>query len=57
MVFELLGQTLEAAKLQQEREHGAERLPIPVVKQVARQLMLGLDYLHTDCGVIHTGKP
>jgi serine/threonine-protein kinase SRPK3 len=51
IVFELLGQTIASARLQ----HDARRLPIPIVKQVSRQLLLGLEYLHTVCRVIHTG--
>lgn len=29
-------------------------LPLSLVKQIARQLLLALDYLHKICGVIHT---
>jgi len=55
-VFEVLGQTVEALRLQQDRQHDARRLPIPIVKQISRQLLLGLEYLHSICGVVHTGK-
>ncbi|EQL38806.1 CMGC/SRPK protein kinase, variant 2 [Blastomyces dermatitidis ATCC 26199] len=30
------------------------RLPVRAIKRIARQLLLGLDFLHTECGVIHT---
>ncbi|KAJ1802377.1 serine/threonine protein kinase, CMGC, partial [Coemansia sp. RSA 2599] len=32
----------------------SEGLPIPLVKQVARQIIAGLAYLHGPCGMIHT---
>lgn len=31
------------------------RLPTSLVKDITRQLLLGLDYLHDYCGIIHTG--
>ena len=27
---------------------------MPLVKQITKQVLLGLDYLHRECGVIHT---
>ncbi|KAL9106518.1 MAG: hypothetical protein Q9187_008548, partial [Circinaria calcarea] len=30
------------------------RLPVRVVKVVAKQLLEGLDFLHRECGIIHT---
>jgi serine/threonine-protein kinase SRPK3 len=27
---------------------------MPLVKQITKQVMLGLDYLHRECGIIHT---
>lgn len=32
------------------------RLPKPVLAFTLRRLFEGLDYLHTECNVIHTGK-
>ncbi|KAJ2636362.1 serine/threonine protein kinase, CMGC [Coemansia sp. RSA 1286] len=32
----------------------SEGLPVPLVKQVARQIIAGLAYLHGPCGMIHT---
>ncbi|KIK46302.1 hypothetical protein CY34DRAFT_800648 [Suillus luteus UH-Slu-Lm8-n1] len=29
-------------------------LPVPLVKAVAKQLLLALDFLHHDCHVFHT---
>ncbi|KAM7186317.1 Serine/threonine-protein kinase [Naviculisporaceae sp. PSN 640] len=30
------------------------RIPLPMVKRIATQLLLALDFLHDKCGVIHT---
>lgn len=51
LVFDVLGHHLGRQSLMFHR--GA--LPVKVVKEVARQLLLGLDFLHRDCGIIHTG--
>ncbi|KAG6089726.1 hypothetical protein E4U30_008317 [Claviceps sp. LM220 group G6] len=50
LVFDVLGYHLgyQAAKY----EDG--RLPLKTVKEIVRQLLKGLDFLHTECGVIHT---
>lgn len=52
LVFPVLGNHLglQAAKFEQSR------IPVAVMKEVARQLLQGLDYLHRDCGIIHTGR-
>lgn len=50
MVFEVLGENLLA--LIKKYEH--KGIPIVYVKQIAKQLLLGLDYMHRKCGVIHT---
>lgn len=31
-------------------------LPVTLVKDVARQLLLALDFLHRECQIVHTGK-
>jgi len=33
-----------------------KKLPVPIVKHVARQLLKALDFLHSQCRIIHTGK-
>ncbi|KAI9839839.1 MAG: hypothetical protein M1819_000029 [Sarea resinae] len=50
LVFPVLGHHLglQAAKFEQSR------IPVAVMKEVARQLLQGLDFLHRECGVIHT---
>ncbi|KAK1228956.1 serine/threonine protein kinase, CMGC [Marasmius sp. AFHP31] len=50
MVFEVLGENL----LGLIRRHQQTGVPVPVVKQIAKQVLLGLDYMHRCCGVIHT---
>ena len=30
-------------------------MPIEVVKNIARQSLIGLDFLHRHCNIIHTG--
>lgn len=31
-------------------------LPLPFTKAVVRQTLLALDYLHSECGIIHCGQ-
>jgi hypothetical protein len=28
---------------------------IPIIKRIVRQILLGLDFLHVECGIVHTG--
>lgn len=32
------------------------RIPLPLMRDISRQLLLALSYLHGTCGVIHTGS-
>ncbi|KAJ7489156.1 kinase-like domain-containing protein [Mycena latifolia] len=50
MVFEVLGESL----LGLIKRHQSKGVPIPLVKQVAKQVLMGLDYMHRYCDVIHT---
>ncbi|KAJ7097588.1 kinase-like domain-containing protein [Mycena epipterygia] len=50
MVFEVLGESL----LGLIKRHQNKGVPIPLVKQIAKQVLLGLDYMHRCCDVIHT---
>ncbi|KAL5511950.1 SKY1_2 [Sanghuangporus vaninii] len=50
MVFEVLGENL----LGLIRRHQNKGVPIHLVKQIAKQILLGLDYMHRSCGMIHT---
>lgn len=50
MVFEVLGENL----LGLIRRYKHRGIPIIFVKQIAKQLLAALDFLHRKCGVIHT---
>lgn len=50
MVFEVLGENL----LGLIRRYKHRGIPIVFVKQIAKQLLSSLDFLHRMCGVIHT---
>ncbi|KAL7746438.1 serine/threonine protein kinase, CMGC [Sorochytrium milnesiophthora] len=50
MVFEVLGENLLALI----RRYHHQGIPVHLVKQITAQVLAGLDYLHTDCGIIHT---
>ncbi|KAJ5577020.1 protein kinase [Penicillium sp. DV-2018c] len=50
-VFDVLGHHL----IYQTINYEDGRLPIKVVRTITRQLLLGLDFLHEECGIIHTG--
>jgi len=51
LVFPVLGCHLAA----QAARFNKRRIPVRVMKEVARQLLQGLDFLHRECGIIHTG--
>lgn len=38
------------------RPRGKNRFPIPIAKRIIKQVLLALDYLHRECGYIHTGR-
>lgn len=50
MVFEVLGENL-LGLIKRWNHRG---IPMPIVKQITKQVLLGLDYLHRECGIIHT---
>ncbi|XP_077777193.1 SRSF protein kinase 3 isoform X3 [Podarcis muralis] len=50
MVLEVLGHQL----LKWIIKSNYQGLPIPCVKSILRQVLQGLDYLHTKCKIIHT---
>ncbi|EEH39143.2 protein kinase dsk1 [Paracoccidioides lutzii Pb01] len=50
MVFEVLGENL-LGLIKRWNHRG---IPMALVKQITKQVLLGLDYLHRDCGIIHT---
>ncbi|KAE9397472.1 kinase-like protein [Gymnopus androsaceus JB14] len=50
MVFEVLGENL----LGLIKRHQSKGVPMGLVRQIAKQVLLGLDYMHRECGVVHT---
>ena len=50
MVFEILGVNL----LEIIKRYDYRGIPLPVCKEISRQVLIGLHYLHKYCGIIHT---
>lgn len=50
MVFELLGENL----LGLIRRYQHRGVPAHIVRQISKQVLFGLDYMHRKCGIIHT---
>lgn len=50
MVFEIMGSNL----LTIMKKYDWEGIPVPIARIIARQVLIGLDYLHRLCNVIHT---
>lgn len=50
MVFEVLGENL----LGMIKRWNHRGIPMALVKQITKQVLLGLDHLHRECGIIHT---
>lgn len=50
MVFEVLGESL----LGLLRRFQNQGIPVGLVKEISRQVLYGLDYLHSRCHIIHT---
>ncbi|KAF9434261.1 serine/threonine protein kinase, CMGC group [Entomortierella beljakovae] len=50
MVFEVLGENL----LSLIRRYHHRGIPLHLVQQIAYQVLMGLDYMHRECGIIHT---
>lgn len=50
MVFEVLGENL-LGLIKRWNHRG---IPMPLVRQITKQVLMGLDYLHRECGIIHT---
>ncbi|OCH96308.1 kinase-like protein [Obba rivulosa] len=52
LVTEALGYSLDY--LRKSRDEGDRRVPPSIVKKVVKQVLLGLDYLHQECGIVHS---
>eukprot|EP00798_Chlamydomonas_sp_ICE-L_P015743 gene15743-21864_t len=50
MIFEVLGDNI----LSLIRRYNYKGIPIPIVKNLARQMLIGLDYMHSKLNIIHT---
>lgn len=50
MVFEVLGSNL----LDLIKRYNYRGIPVSVVKSITKQMLIGLDYMHKKCNVIHT---
>lgn len=50
MVFEVLGKNI----LSIIKKFDYRGIPIPIVREIIKQTLMGLDYMHRICGLIHT---
>jgi len=50
MAFEVLGSNL-LTLIRQYRHRG---IPLSIVKRIVKQILMGLEYLHDKCHIIHT---
>ena len=50
MVFEVMGVTL----LEIIKKYNYKGIPIPLVRTITKQILMGLDFLHRICHIIHT---
>ena len=50
MALEVLGKNL----LSTIKKYDYSGIPIPIVREITRQTLMGLDYLHRICNIIHT---
>ncbi|OBZ85449.1 Protein kinase dsk1 [Choanephora cucurbitarum] len=50
MTFEVLGESL----LSLMKRYDYNGIPQHIVKRIAKQMLEGLDYLHRECGIVHT---
>lgn len=50
MVFEILGVNF----LEIIKRYDYKGVPLPLVRKLARQCLIGLDYMHRMCRIIHT---
>jgi serine/threonine-protein kinase SRPK3 len=50
MVFEILGVNL----LEIMKRYDYKGIPVPFVRRISKHILMGLDYLHRICKIIHT---
>ena len=54
IVTEVLGYNLDY--IRKLSEDGDRRLNLSLARRVSKHILCGLEYLHTVCGIVHTGK-
>jgi serine/threonine-protein kinase SRPK3 len=52
LVFKVMVKSVSALR----RGFPSRQIPAALMKQIACQVLLGLDYLHQSCDIIHTGR-
>ncbi|PBK62060.1 kinase-like protein [Armillaria solidipes] len=52
LVLEVLGMSLEELT----RRTLLNKFPIPMCKRIIKEVLLGLDFLHRECSIVHTDK-
>ena len=50
MALEVLGKNL----LSMIKKYDYQGIPVPIVRKITKQTLMGLDYLHRICKIIHT---
>mmetsp|Transcript_15849 Transcript_15849/g.11190 ORF Transcript_15849/g.11190 Transcript_15849/m.11190 type:complete len:81 (-) Transcript_15849:532-774(-) len=50
MAFEVLGKNL----LNLIKKYDYRGIPMHIVRKITMQMIMGLDYMHRICGIIHT---
>ena len=45
---------LNAYRLYFPQEYNYKGIPLPYVRVITKQILIGLDFLHRMCGIIHT---
>lgn len=50
MAFEVLGKNL----LSLIKKYNYNGIPVPIVRKIIKQVLMGLDYMHRICKIIHT---
>jgi serine/threonine-protein kinase SRPK3 len=50
MVFEIVGVTL----LELIKRYNYKGIPLPYIRIITKQILIGLDFLHRICHIIHT---
>lgn len=52
LVYEPMRESLQGFR----RRFSGNRIPLPLIKAYLKIILMALDYLHSECKVIHTGE-